>query len=237
MRKRGFSNVASILLTILGLAFTTSLAKASSIVLDGDFLDPIGTGDNLTPWSDWTNAGITRRPAPTGIAGNYASMPVGADLFQRFSSLPDGKYVLSFMVRNSSPNSAQLVFGVQQAGGSPAEVVYADGLQKEITVPALSLFSTETLTFYVTPTVTFPVNELTFSNSYDNPVGPWANSINPAGTVIDVADVSLTAVPEPSTWAMMLLGVGGLSFAGYLRRKKDSIFGIVAQTVKSVEVS
>jgi hypothetical protein len=167
MRKRGFPNVASILLTILGLAFTTSLAKASSIILDGDFLDPIGTGNDLTPWSDWTNAGITGHPAPTGIAGNYASMPVGADLFQRFSNLPDGEYVLSFMVRNSSPNSAQLVFGVQQAYGSPAEVVYADGLQEEITVPASGLFSTETLTFYVTPTVTFPVNELTFSNSYD----------------------------------------------------------------------
>jgi hypothetical protein len=150
-------------------------------------------------------------------------MPVGADLFQRFSNLPDGEFVLSFMVRNSSPNSAQLVFGVQQAGGSPAEVVYADGLQKEITVPASSLFSTEMLTFYVTPTV-FPVNELTFSNSYDNPVGPWTNSINPARTVIDVADVSLTAVPEPSTWAMMLLGIAGLSFVGYLRREEGFHF-------------
>ena len=220
MRKRGFSNAASILLTILGLAFTTSLVKANSIILDGDFVDPIGMGNNLTPWSDWTSAGITRDPAPTGIPGNYASMPIGADLFQRFSSLPDGEYVLSFMVRDSSSNSEQLVFGAQQAGGSPAEVVYADGLQKEITVPASGLFSTETLTFYVTPTVTFPVNELTFSNSYDNPAGPWANSINPAGTVIDVADVSLTAVPEPSTWAMMLLGVAGLSFVGCFEERR-----------------
>jgi PEP-CTERM motif len=230
MRKRALSTVASILLTVLGLAFTTSLAEASSIVLDGDFLDPIGTGDTLTPWSDWTNAGITRRQAPAGIPGDYASLPVGADLFQRFSSLPDGEYVLSFLVRNPSANSAQLVFGVQQVGGSPSEVVYADGLQEEITVPASSLFSTLTLRFYVTPTVTFPVNELTFSNSYDYPAGPWANSINPAGTVIDVADVSLTAVPEPSTWAMMLSGVVGLSFVGYLRRKKDSTFGVVAHT-------
>src|ERR1700674_1303382 len=104
MRKRALSTVASILLTVLGLAFTTSLAEASSIVLDGDFLDPIGTGDTLTPWSDWTNAGITRRQAPAGIPGDYASLPVGADLFQRFSSLPDGEYVLSFLVRNPSAN-------------------------------------------------------------------------------------------------------------------------------------
>ena len=28
-------------------------------------------------------------------------------------------------------------------------------------------------------------------------------------------------VPEPSTWAMMLLGFAGLGFAGYRRAKKD----------------
>jgi hypothetical protein len=237
VKKRELLNVAAILITVLGLAFTTSLAKASSIILDGDFLNPIGTGGNLTPWSDWTNAGVARHAAPIGVPGNYASMPVGADLFQRFSTLPDGEYVLSFLVQNPSRNSAQLVFGVQQEGGSPSEVVYADGLQEEITVPSSADFSSVTLRFYVTPTVTFPVNELTFSNSYDNPAGPWVNSINPMGTVIDVADVSLTAVPEASTWVMMLLGVAGLSFIGYLRRKKDLTFGIAAQAVKSMQAS
>jgi hypothetical protein len=42
MKKRGLADVASILLITLGLAFTPSLAKASAIILDGDFLDPIG---------------------------------------------------------------------------------------------------------------------------------------------------------------------------------------------------
>jgi PEP-CTERM motif len=31
--------------------------------------------------------------------------------------------------------------------------------------------------------------------------------------------VTLTAVPEPSTWAMMLLGFGGLGYAAYRRRR------------------
>jgi hypothetical protein len=30
------------------------------------------------------------------------------------------------------------------------------------------------------------------------------------------------AVPEPSTWAMMLLGFAGLGYAGYLRARKVS---------------
>ena len=32
-------------------------------------------------------------------------------------------------------------------------------------------------------------------------------------------DVTLTIVPEPSTWAMMLLGFGGLGFAGYCKAR------------------
>jgi PEP-CTERM motif len=31
--------------------------------------------------------------------------------------------------------------------------------------------------------------------------------------------VTMTAVPEPSTWAMMLVGFGGLGFAAYRRRR------------------
>jgi hypothetical protein len=40
-------------------------------------------------------------------------------------------------------------------------------------------------------------------------------------TSLTVSPVS-TAAPEPSTWAMMLLGFGGLGFAGYRRAKAAS---------------
>jgi hypothetical protein len=39
--------------------------------------------------------------------------------------------------------------------------------------------------------------------------------------------VTPTAAPEPSTWAMMLLGFAGLGFAGYRSRKAASIAGRV----------
>jgi hypothetical protein len=33
------------------------------------------------------------------------------------------------------------------------------------------------------------------------------------------AIAALGGVPEPSTWAMMLIGFAGLGFAGYLKRR------------------
>jgi hypothetical protein len=53
-----------------------------------------------------------------------------------------------------------------------------------------------------------------------------AESINDRGQVVGDSSSSLPpppapppAIPEPSTWAMMLLGFGGLAFAGYRRAR------------------
>jgi hypothetical protein len=35
------------------------------------------------------------------------------------------------------------------------------------------------------------------------------------GASLDGARITLSAAPEASTWAMMLIGFGGLGFAGY----------------------
>jgi hypothetical protein len=34
-----------------------------------------------------------------------------------------------------------------------------------------------------------------------------------------------SAVPEPSTWAMMVLGFAGLGFLAYRRRRSDALAG------------
>jgi hypothetical protein len=177
-------------------AVTYTLATATNIVQDGAFLNPIGTGSNLTPWSDWTDAGITRSAAPAGIPGDYASLPVGADLFERFSALAPGVYTLSFLVENQSPWAANLVLAVQQALGTDVNTLFNAGTAEELNLPAsMTNFVRETLNFTITQNEGFIPNELTFSNSYDAPVGPIADSVNPAGTIIDIADVSLTNAP------------------------------------------
>jgi hypothetical protein len=40
------------------------------------------------------------------------------------------------------------------------------------------------------------------------------------------ADVS-SAVPEPSTWAMTLIGFAGIGFAGYWRNRKSAVVAAV----------
>jgi hypothetical protein len=48
------------------------------------------------------------------------------------------------------------------------------------------------------------------------------DALGPLGTG-EIAGTGLSsAVPQPSTWAMMILGFAGLAFAGYRRSKKSA---------------
>ena len=162
---------------------------------DGTFLQPIGTGFNLTPWSDFSDAGITQSPAPSGIPGNYASMPNapngGSDLFQDFSGPASGVYDLSFYVQDQSPWAAELTVLYQQPGGGGW-----NDLAAVVTLPASSGFILETLVVDVTNSAG-TTSEISFSNSFNNPdeFPQFANSVNPSGTIINVADVSFTIAP------------------------------------------
>lgn len=217
-------NARAILIAIPLIALAGS-ASANSIILDGTFKNPIGTGSNLTPWSDWTNAGVTRIDAPGKIPGNYASMPYGTDLFQHFSGQAAETYKLSFFVQNQTPWAAELVLSFQQTGGAG----WYDYLNV-LNLPASTGFIKESFTF----NLAHPPEEFYFSNSYDSTTygaaayysPALANSVNPLGTIINVADVRLTpvsATPLPSTWFMMLSGLVGLGFFTYRVKKHDVI--------------
>ena len=203
---------------VAGLGVTTP-ALAASLLLDGTFLQPIGTGGNRTPWADWTSAGVSQHTAP-GIPGNYVSVPVNGDLYQQFSGPAPGQYVLSFLVQNETAWASELVVSVQRPGGlNWTEMV---GI---LDLAPSSDFERITYQFTVDKAEGTP-SEFYFSNSYDavDVIPGLENSKNRAGTIINVADVSITpysdpptsAVPEPSSWLMLTMGLGT---AGSLLRR------------------
>jgi hypothetical protein len=223
---RTFSIVGSALAVAL---FSGTVACATEYLSDGTFQNSIGTGSNLTPWSDWTAAGITRATAPAGTPGNMAVLPIGADLFQRFAALAPGKYELSFEVRNASSATAKLPIAIQQALGTDFATLESYGTGEILTLSPSSTFQKIALGFSIVPGMSFVPNELTFSNSYDAPYGALSGTTNATGTVIDVANVSIEsvdplshpgAVPEPATWAMMLVGVAGVGASLRGRRSR-----------------
>jgi PEP-CTERM motif len=57
-----------------------------------------------------------------------------------------------------------------------------------------------------------------FLNVFDG--NSLTGSILTTGNLSGLDGITFTAVPEPSTWAMMLLGFAGLGFAGYRQRRK-----------------
>ena len=213
-------------ITTLSFLFAGA-ANASNILNDGQFFNPIGVGTcGNGNWCDWTNAGITTSPMTNVFLGNYASLPNspngGADLFQDFSPLAPGTYTLSFLVQNASSWSAELVFGLNQYLGVPTAFAFSAGWQTEILLPASSNFTLDSLTFVVTNSEPYTANEITFSNSYDAPVGPISNSMNPAGTVINVADVSLTAnTPLPAAFPLFATGLDAMGLFGWRRKRKN----------------
>ena len=57
----------------------------------------------------------------------------------------------------------------------------------------------------------------------------WVGTNTGGVTFTAVFDAStVSTVPEPSTWAMMLLGFAGLGFAGYRRNGKSRLEGVTA---------
>jgi hypothetical protein len=72
-------------------------------------------------------------------------------------------------------------------------------------------------------------NEIVYEISLDSPGATLVDffSINPAGNyVFDNGTFAVTAaVPEPSTWAMMILGFAGVGFMAYRRKSKPALMG------------
>ena len=88
-----------------------------------------------------------------------------------------------------------------------------------------------------------PIGDFVSPDSWiSTAIGTWVILDSPNGPISDViktfnnssgqaelwfsSDPSLLSVPEPSTWAMMLLGFAALGFAGYRARKATAALAV-----------
>jgi len=198
----------------LALALSAGAASAATnLVQDGGFEARFDQGE-LSPWDgNWSissNAGSAARTgvgaSGTGCVGAVCVDPEAAGrkfLTQTINGLTVGQvYTLSFYLATPASES-----------NTPNAVrVFWDGLNignvVDLNTPDYQLFSFDLTATAVSQTLTF------------------LGRNDPATTLMD--DVSLVArdataaVPEPASWALMLLGFGGLGAA--LRRRRAMSF-------------
>jgi hypothetical protein len=184
------------LLAVLGMTFA-SAAGASTVTDIWTFSDG-GSNTGIGSFSYESTTGLV-----SSFTGNY-----------------DGN-ALTFWDASTAPvqinGSGQLVYhGVPNTGG--ADFIFDD--LYPFTVPGL-LVSTGS-----------GAGQRFYAISLDSPAASSVDffSINPDGSyVVDdgtfaVHPVNLTdAVPEPSTWAMMILGFAGIGVMAYRRKSKPAL--------------
>jgi choice-of-anchor C domain-containing protein len=192
-------------------------AFADNVVLDGNFntSDPVYTtyfsGSSFGPWAVTSGSvdlvgGYWQSPSganpPTGTNGSVdmdGDAPGG--ISQGISGLTAGKtYTLTFWL-SGNPDGPPATKSLDVSIGSAVDdnFTYTIGTNSHTDM----MYSMESVTFTADAT-----NTLSFvSQDTNSPYGPV------------VGGVSIITVPEPATWAMMVLGFAGLGFAGYRKAR------------------
>jgi hypothetical protein len=206
------------ILNIAGLAAVAFLASApaqAEVIFSGSTLACFGSscstlasfGSN-THDEGLTFTGSTFGGTTTGnvlTVSNFGNLDLSRlDRGQSFNDYDGDLFALALTFTlpsgvNPSPGSDDIFTAILQGSattGSNGDVVvtFSD--------------SSESYT-YPGGTFTVNVNGLTVTTQHDTDI---------AGTITAVA-----AVPEPSTWAMMILGFAGLGFMGYRRKSKMAL--------------
>ena len=200
------------------LAMATTAAPAFADVLDGSFeaqgaagADCLSAGCPQTPWAVQGRAGLLRDP------GFGVSTPAG-DYYAYVQSIgtATGSISQSLLLNQGVYNLSFLAAGRNQTG-SYANITFNGALTYDVLLDGVSVFSETTVTN--SAFAQRSVNGINVATTGLHTLTFASRAIASNRDAIAVLDnVSITAaVPEPATWAMMMLGFGGMGYA--MRRK------------------
>jgi hypothetical protein len=191
-------------LSLLAAGLAAGMSSANAGVVFSDNFDSYAPVLNWVPPANWTVA-----PGSVDLIGDgyfdffpghggYVDLDGStnqAGTLQTIASFGPGTYTLTFDLAGNARNDVDKTTTISLGNWS-----------KSLDLASNSPYQLYTYTF--TTTV---AGNLSFA---DNTVGNQN-----IGNILD--NVTLSAAPEASTWAMMLVGFAGLGFAGYRTTRKS----------------
>ncbi|HEY1925980.1 MAG TPA: choice-of-anchor C family protein [Caulobacteraceae bacterium] len=199
------------------LALTLALggaAHASNLVTDGNFDSPSGGGSFTTYFASQSFSAWTVDSGSVDLIGGYWQAPAGAGSVDLDGNSPGaisqsittgkGAYELTFDL-SGNPDGGPVTKTVQVTVGNATQTFTYDLAGNS---HSDMMYVPESLKFTTSGPTT-----LTFTSlDVGTPYGPV------------IGNVSVAGVPEPASWALMLLGAGALG--GALRARRSRTAGL-----------
>jgi len=209
-------------MALAGSALATAPASATNIIVNGSFEDPTASGayqtitgigpDVLPGWSiDLGNIDLVVQPPYAAYLGSQSLDLVGTgvstgQISQQFATVIGQLYNLTFAYTNNTDNPGSVFSASYSVSGTPLTgTVFDSG-------STASSQDWEVFSGYFTAASLFTT--LTFAD---------ISGVGNQGLFLDA--VSVSAAPEPATWAMMILGFG---FVGAAMRRKSAVRAVFA---------
>ncbi len=215
--KRNFAAVALFVsaATLIGVTG----AQASVVVFSENFNSATQGTNAPSPIGQFTVTAGTVDVVPVGSSfdfypgnGNYVDLDGSSYQLGTLTSIPTiaaGTYTLSFNLSGYTYNNQ---YGLEQTQ------VTLGNFTKLIT-PTVDTSVTPSAMGFYTYTFTTTGGPIVFQAVNPNDQGVGTN----VGNILDNVLLT-TAVPEPATWAMMILGFLGVGFMAYRRKSPHSAF-------------